>query len=128
MGLFRRKKEIEMKVTKKVKFTVADGRRPTRQGASKVFNLLAPVGMIIPAGTQVRVDLGVSCDHPLHVFQASNMVKRGVLLVDGIWAAQDADVPLILPLENRSNEDAMIEEGDTLARAAVFDNSDIEVE
>jgi hypothetical protein len=124
------KKENEMAKAKKesVRFAVLDGVKPNRVGPGKLFNLKSPLTLNIPAGATMKVDLGLSCNYPLHIIQARSMLQRSLLLPDGIWAAVDADTPLVLRIENKSKETALVERGDNLARAFVLDNNDLEVE
>jgi len=127
---FKRKKAEEM-VKKKndpVRFTVTDGLQPTRQSPGQVFNLRSPVALNIKSKASVKLTLGVSCSYPLHLFEASGMKRRSVRLPDGIWAAHDAEESLVIELRNESDSTQLIERGDTVARAFVMDNSEIEVE
>lgn len=122
------KKESEMSAKAKsdlVRFLVTDGVKPNRVGPARVFNLKAPIALNIPPGVTVKVKLGVSCNYPLHVFQARGCLQRGLKLPDGIWAAQDADTDLELTIKNESQETALIERGDVLARAFIISNVDI---
>jgi hypothetical protein len=125
-----RKKEPEMARAKRepVRFNVLDGVKPNRVGPARVFNLKAPIALNIPPGASVRVNLGVSCNYPLHVFQSRSMLQRHLELPDGIWAAQDADSDLTLVIANKGKEAQPIERGDVLARAFIMDNNDVETE
>jgi hypothetical protein len=49
-------------------------------------------------------------------------------LVDGIWACQDAGESIMLPLENRTKEPIIIEQGEMVAKAAILDNSNVVIE
>ena len=111
-----------------VRFLVSDGVKPNRVGPARVFNLKAPMLLNIPPGATVKVNLGVSCNYPLHVFQSRGCLQRDLHLPDGIWACVDADTDLSLTIENRGRETQFIEQGDVLARAFVMDNNDLEAE
>ena len=124
----RRNKELEMAKSKKepVRFEVRDGIRPTRHGAAKVFNLMAPLARDIPPDGEVTIDLQVSCKYPLHVFQTKSMLARGLVLPDGLWAAVDADTSLKLVIRNTSDKLQLLERKDIVARAYIMDNNDLE--
>jgi hypothetical protein len=125
------KKESEMARQKKepVRFTLGgDGIKPNRVGPGRVFNLKAPLQMNIPKDATVTVKLDVVCNYPLHVFEARGLRQRLLRLPDGIWAATDADVELVVQLRNESGQTQLIERGDVVARAFIFDNNDLEVE
>lgn len=113
----------------KVSFHVTDGKKPARdRGPAQVFNLRSPIPLNIPPGAEVRLDLAVSCSHPVHVFQARGLKARGLELVDGVWACHDADENIVLKIKNVSKETALVDEGETIARCAVLDNSNVIVE
>lgn len=111
---------------KTVKFSYTDGRKVRRQPPSGTFNLRTQAALVLPPGAKVRLALGVSCDHPVHVFQSRAVLKQGVELADGIWAATDADQEIILFLENKGKATVYFESGDVLARCFVMDNSALE--
>lgn len=119
--------ELTLPVSKTVAFKLADGMRPTRQGPAKSFNLRAPIDLTLPPGHERTLDLGLSCDHPVHIFQAAGPLSQGVILVDGIWAATDANVPLKIRIKNESKEQVFFGEGETLARCTVMDDSEWEL-
>lgn len=129
MGLLQwlkpqKKKEPEMAKTR-VKFTYTDGQKVDRRGPAQVFNLKAPIGITLPPGSEIKVDLGVSCNFPLHVFETRGNRARGIRLVDGIWACQDAEENLVLKMKNETQELVKFDLGETLARCAILDNSNI---
>lgn len=112
-----------------VRFSLGgDGLKPNRVGPARVFNLKAPLQMNIPPNATVTVKLDLVCNYPLHIFEARGVKQRGLRLPDGIWAATDADTDLVLQLRNETKETQLIERGDVIARAAVWDNNDLEVE
>lgn len=113
----------------KVKFNYQDGKKVTRdRGAAQGFNLRSPSLLNLPSQAKVTVKLGLSCSHPVHVYQTRGLRERGVFLVDGVWAMQDAGGELELQLVNLSTETVIVEEGETLARCIVLDNTDVVVE
>lgn len=126
-----KKEQLEMAKQKKesVRFSLGgDGIKPNRVGPGRVFNLKAPLQMNIPPNATVTVKLDVACNYPLHVFEARGVRQRGLRLPDGIWAATDADVDLVIQLKNESGQTQLIERGDVVARAFIMDNNDLEVE
>lgn len=125
------KKEHEMPRTKKepVRFSLGgDGIKPNRVGPGRVFNLKAPLQMNIPPNATVTVKLDLVCNYPLHIFEARGLRQRSLRLPDGIWAATDADVDLVLQLKNESGQVQLVERGDVVARAFIMDNNDLDVE
>lgn len=112
---------------KKVTFTKKDGLTPTRNGPARTFNLRTPMALRLGVGEERTIDLGLTCDHPVHIFQARGPLQRGLTLVDGIWAATDAEVPLTLRVRNTSGEPLLVEEGETIARCSIFDDTDWEL-
>lgn len=120
-------KTIATPVKRVVRFTRTDGFTPTRQGPAASFNLRSPVAFTLAPGEERSLDLGLSCDHPVHIFQARGPVSRGVVLVDGIWAATDADMPLVLRMRNTGDQASHFEEGETVARCTVFSDVGWEV-
>jgi dUTPase len=118
-------KEEEM-AKKTVKFNVKDGSKPVKHGC--VLGLRAPLRLNLGARTSVVISLGVSCaDHPLVIFEYADLKKRGVALVSS-GVVCDSGTDLTVTLENRGDSVVLIERGDTVARAAVLDNSDFTVE
>lgn len=119
-----------MAKTKKdpVKFTVGDGVKPNRVGPGRVFNLMSPLRLNLPPGGEMTIDLDISCNYPLHIFQTRSMLQRELTLPDGVWAAVDADTHLKLTIKNNSKETQLFDRKDVLARAFILDNSDLEVE
>jgi hypothetical protein len=112
-----------------VKFNIMDGKKPTRdhEDPSQIFSLLAPVSLRLARGEEREVRLGVSCSHPVHVLQYAKK-SHLIRLVDGVWAAQDRDQELVLKIKNVSDQDPLLlEEGEVLARAAVFCNASVAV-
>lgn len=113
----------------KVKFSYQDGKKVARdRGPAQAFNLRSPSLLNLPPKAQVTVKLGVTCSHPVHVYQTRGLRERGVFLVDGVWAMQDAGGELELQLVNLSKETIVVEEGETLARCIVLDNSHVVLE
>lgn len=127
---FKRKKAEEMAKKKNdpVRFTVTDGLQPSRQAPGQVFNLRSPLALNIKSKSTVKLALGVSCSYPLHLFEAAGLKQRSIRLPDVIWAAYDSDEALVVELRNESDTTQLIERGDTVARAFVMDNSEIEAE
>lgn len=113
-----------------VKFSISDGKKPTRDDddPSSIFNLRAPMSLMLARGEERNVRLGVSCNYPLHVLQYAKKMHL-IQLVDGVWAAQDRDQELVLRVRNVSDQDPLyIEEGETIARAAILCNAGLSVE
>lgn len=109
-----------IKITEGIKFTVTDGIEPTVRRSDGTFELRSPYGFVLRKGQELKLDLGVRCNHAMHVFPAWELNRSNINLVDGIWAAQDADPErnLVLVLKNNSNEDYFVERGHLLARCA----------
>lgn len=101
---------------------------PDRDGVSETFNLRASLPLTLKPGDELMVKFGISCDRPIHIYEARGVKARGLTLVDGIWAATDRDVELSIILKNSSNEEQLIERTDVLARFFVVDNSDYQIE
>lgn len=121
-------KNDEKVVKAKVKFTYEDGRKVVRQGASRVFNLRAPLVLNLPQNSKVSVKMGLKCNFPLQLVETVSMKNRGLRLADGVAPTLDADEQIVLTFENISRETQLLESGDVLVRAAVLDNSDLEEE
>lgn len=121
--------EEKMQKTKtKINFTYTDGYDVTRSGPSQIFNLRTPLKLTIPSGAKVKFDVGVRCSHPLYVFQSRILSERGLSFEDGALACYDANTPLVLRLENKGKETIMLEDGETIVKAAVLDNSHLVTE
>lgn len=109
-----------------VRFRLGDGVKPNRVGPARVFNLKSPLTLNIPPKAVVKVDLGLACNYPLHVFEARSLLQRGLrLLQPGVL---DADGDVIIGIENLGSEVVLLERGDVLARAAVIDNTGLSME
>ena len=80
------------------------------------FNLRSPIPIRLPAGQVVRIDLGISCDHPLLVFPARSMNERGLVL-HVASPVFDAGERVNVQVSNATGEDTFIEEGETVCRA-----------
>ena len=113
--------------TKTVVFKMTDGRKPTRQGAARSFNLRSPIDITLTPNSERTLDLGISCDHPVHVFQASGPLSQGVVLIDTSDSTVDSNVPLKIKIKNTSNEQVFFGEGETLARCSILDDSEWEL-
>lgn len=125
---FRKKRAEEDMSKRVVKLRKTDGKTPTRHGPSKCFNLRAPLRVVVPANCpSLKVTMGLSFEAPIHVFGANSVKGYGVSLVDGVWAMHDTGQDVVLYLKNESKEDVIFEEGETMARCVVIDNSDVEL-
>ncbi len=120
----------EMSKKIKVQWKVGDGVKPTRRESDGCFELKSPLQFVLFPGVKQTIQLGVRCDHAVHVLQAWETKKKGLDLVDGVWAAQDAnpDADLSLTVINNSSEKIFIERGDILARCGIFLNNNLDVE
>ena len=112
---------------KTVKFNLKDGLKPT-PAADGSFNLRSPVRLAIRPETETLVDLGLSCNRAVQIFESKARKGTGLVFVPGLWQTQDSDVPLRLAVRNTGKEVILLEVGDTLARCHVLDNSDLVVE
>lgn len=128
LGITKREAKEETPVPKKipVKFNVTDGLKPTQNPPAMTFNLRCPVPMRIEPRTQVPLKLGLSCEHPLQLFESKNLRDRGLRVVDGAGLL-DAKTDLVLRLENVGTNPQYIEAGETIVRAHVLDDSALEV-
>lgn len=96
-------------------FSVRDGKNPVVQ--NNAISLRAPVALTLTKDAKVPVDLGLSCNYPLFLYETPGLQQRGVRFLDGLAAGVDADRPITVVLENKSGVDQIIEVGDTIARA-----------
>lgn len=114
----------------KVKWFIGDGVQPTRRESDGCFELLLALPLNLQPGENRVVDLGVRCDHAVHVIPAWEKRAKGLELVDGIWAAQDADPNnnLKVTVKNVTSEMMLLDRGGLIARCIVFSNHFIEVD
>jgi hypothetical protein len=115
---------------KSVKVVFGDGMAPTR-GPGGVLNVRSPYQLNIPPNTIVSVDVGIKFSRPTLVFQTAGLRLRKVEFA-GETPAQapdnfvfDADSDVVVRLVNRGVETALIEPGDTIARAFVLEENDL---
>ena len=114
----------------KVQWQVRDGVKPTQRESDGCFELRSPLEFVISPGVKQTIGLGLRCSHAVHVIPAWEPKKKGLNLVDGIWAAQDAnpEYDLQVTVINDSSAKVFIERGDILARCVVFSNQNLDVE
>src|SRR5258708_1290250 len=98
-------KEPEMPAKKKtVTFKYTDGRKVTRSAsAGKAFNLRAPIALRFTGETEVVVDFGVICDHPVQLFEAFGVRSQGVRFaqtVKGFFTTLHVGSPIVIPFVN----------------------------
>ncbi|MHB8407827.1 MAG: hypothetical protein ACYDHY_06890 [Acidiferrobacterales bacterium] len=112
---------------KTVKFLLKDGLKPTLAPDGS-FNLRAATRLAIRPETEALIDLGLSCDRSVQIFEAKSRKGTGLVFIPGLWQTQDSGVPLKLAVRNTSKDVVLLEVGDTLARCHILDNSDVVVE
>lgn len=120
----------KMSKKSKVQWSVGDGVKPTQREPDGCFELKSPLDFVLAPGVKKTVDLGFKCNHAVHVIPAWEAVKKGLGLVDGIWAAQDANPEqnLQVTVINNSSDKIFVDRGGILARCAVFSNQNFESE
>lgn len=123
-------KRNKMSKKSKIQWLVGDGVLPTQRAPDGCFELRSPLEFVLSPGVKKTIGLGYKCNHAVHVFPAWEPSKKGLGLVDGIWAAQDAnpEQDLQVTVINNSSEKIFVNRGDILARCAVFSNQNFEPE
>jgi hypothetical protein len=127
--IFLKKESRNMAKAKKapLHWTVLDGVMPNRVGDARNFNLKNPLLLNIPPGATVSVDLGLSCNYPLFIFDSLSMRQRRLRLsYDSLGNPVDGGTFLKLTIKNEGTELAQLERGDVLGRAFALDNNDVE--
>lgn len=120
------KKSKKMAKTLDVKFTVSDGLTPTRSGPARVINLRCPLELKLPPMSDVRVSLGLVCDHPVVVFAPLGLTNRKVTFVQQNYIF-DANQEIVIKLTNSSLTREVVEEGEVVAKAIILSNSIVEL-
>jgi hypothetical protein len=124
------KTESQPKQYVAVDFEYRDGKKVTR-GPGGTFNLRCPFNIRLPKGAIVKIDLGLNCSHPVVVFETKAMIDQGIEMTSGagVW---DAGRQLVVELKytalRTEQEWIALDEGTTVARCAVLDNSHVLLE
>jgi hypothetical protein len=128
--LIREIERRQMSKKSKVQWIVGDGIKPSQRESDGCFEIKSPVSLTINPGVERKIYLGLRCSHALHFIPAWETKARGLQLVDGIWAAQDANPhqELQLTICNDSASPVLVDIGDLLARCAVLSNQNLEPE
>lgn len=114
------KQDIRLPVIKLpvVKFTVTDGVLPTMEKNGSIA-LRSPLTMNIQSGLRMKIRMGLSCERPLHVFEASSAKSRG-LSFSGSVTTFDSGEEIEIEFENTSKMLVLLERGDVIAKGTVL--------
>ena len=108
---------------KTVKFTYADGRKLTKTNGA--YSVKSPLSYNLTSNQSKYIDVGFTCDKPVMVFVTRGMIERNVFSVP-VHKPEvfDAGEKIVLFLTNTGKNEALIDEGEVIARLIVMDNSD----
>lgn len=119
------REENQMAKKKSAGFSYTDG-RPVGRSAGGAFNIRFPLRMDLKSNESRIVKTGVRCNHPTLIFEAATLKSRGLEVMKADLGAWDEGQEFMFTVRNTGRETFMVEEGDTLVRAVVLDNTDLE--
>lgn len=114
---FSKHEQVEPKEKKMITLIKFDhnGFKPTLNSDRTAFNLRSPIPINLPPNTEMKLDLELSCNYPLQVFEAAFRAEKRVEV--NVPGAVDANRNISVTILNKTGSQLLLEAGDTICRA-----------